>query len=170
LAEADPPMVEGVTDRAADCWAPLLAIADLAGGPWPQLARDAARKIVAGRLSEDQSLGVRLLVDIKAVLNGDARLSTVGLLAKLNAVDESGWGGWNGGKGMGPRDLARKLKPFGITAKTMRISDNATARAYERDQFKDAWSRYLRDISETSETKCNTDSYSNAPDVLDVLD
>lgn len=168
LGESDPVMVEGVTDRAADCWAPLLAIADLAGGPWPELARNAAREIVAGRLSEDQSLGVRLLVDIKAALNGDERLSTVGLLTKLNGLDEAGWGGWNAGKGMGPRDLARKLKPFGIAAKVMRLPDGSTPRCYERDQFADSWSRYLRDTSATSATKRNTDPYSKTLNVADV--
>ena len=33
-----------VEDRAADTWEPLVAVADLAGGGWPELARDACRR------------------------------------------------------------------------------------------------------------------------------
>ena len=35
LAEPDPKMPD-LNDRAADNWHPLLAIADLAGGTWPE--------------------------------------------------------------------------------------------------------------------------------------
>jgi hypothetical protein len=42
LGQGDPEMPEGLTDRAADIWEPLLAIADLAGGEWPARARQAA--------------------------------------------------------------------------------------------------------------------------------
>jgi hypothetical protein len=42
LADPDPQIPEALNDRADDNWRPLLAIADLAGGEWPQLARQAA--------------------------------------------------------------------------------------------------------------------------------
>jgi uncharacterized protein DUF3631 len=35
-------MPDALHDRAQDNWEPLIAIADLAGGGWPKLARDAA--------------------------------------------------------------------------------------------------------------------------------
>jgi hypothetical protein len=35
LAEARPDLPEGIEDRAADCWEPLIAVADLAGREWP---------------------------------------------------------------------------------------------------------------------------------------
>src|SRR6185437_8335397 len=38
LERATPAMP--LEDRAADTWEPLIAVADLAGGPWPELARD----------------------------------------------------------------------------------------------------------------------------------
>ena len=34
-----PDMPDGIEDRNADVWEPLLAIADLAGGEWPERAR-----------------------------------------------------------------------------------------------------------------------------------
>jgi hypothetical protein len=42
-----PEMPAGVEDRAADCWEALLVVADLAGGEWPRLAREAAVALVA---------------------------------------------------------------------------------------------------------------------------
>src|SRR6267154_1261530 len=42
IARAEPQIPHGLTNRAADVWEPLLALADLAGGWWPELARTAA--------------------------------------------------------------------------------------------------------------------------------
>ena len=36
-----------LNDRAGDIWEPLLTLADLAGGPWPELARQAAAHLTA---------------------------------------------------------------------------------------------------------------------------
>src|SRR6516164_3639408 len=41
LVDPDPQIPEALNDRAADNWRPLVAIADLVGGEWPQLARQA---------------------------------------------------------------------------------------------------------------------------------
>src|SRR5262249_19350632 len=42
LRDPDPQIPRELNDRAADNWRPLLAIADIAGGTWPQDARRAA--------------------------------------------------------------------------------------------------------------------------------
>src|SRR5262249_32950756 len=42
IAAAAPEIPPSLNDRAADIWEPLLIIADLAGGEWPGLARQAA--------------------------------------------------------------------------------------------------------------------------------
>ena len=63
LQNARPLIPEGLNDRAADNWEPLLAIADLAGNEWPMLARNAAVKLSADFEAEAQadSNKVRLL-------------------------------------------------------------------------------------------------------------
>src|SRR5262249_51436770 len=63
LVDADPQMPEALNDRAADNWRPLLAIADLAGGEWPQLARQAA--LTLSGEAQDGAVGVELLKDIR---------------------------------------------------------------------------------------------------------
>ena len=63
-----PEMPEGVTDRPADVWEPLLAIADEAGGHWPQTARQACVDLLRSAQTVDSgSLGVRLLSDLRRV-------------------------------------------------------------------------------------------------------
>jgi hypothetical protein len=42
-----PDLPREIQDRAADIWEPLIAVADLAGGKWPRLAREAAVALVA---------------------------------------------------------------------------------------------------------------------------
>jgi Protein of unknown function (DUF3631) len=48
IANARPAIPESLNDRAADIWEPLLALADLAGGDWPEKARRAAEGLTAG--------------------------------------------------------------------------------------------------------------------------
>jgi hypothetical protein len=67
LADARPDIPADLDDRAADGWEPLLAIADAAGGEWPQRARAAAVALSASAGKDDESLGVTLLKDARAV-------------------------------------------------------------------------------------------------------
>lgn len=169
LAEARPTMPIGISDRQADCWEPLLAIADLAGGSWPVQSRRSAQRIAGGSVAEDRSVGVQLLSDIRLCLNGHERISSVGLLAKLNSIEEAPWGGWHDGSGMRPRDLARRLKPFGIESRTVRLDDGSTPKGYVREDFTDSWRRYLPSGAATTATTATRIRIPVA-DVTDVAD
>jgi Protein of unknown function (DUF3631) len=146
LTTARPAMPEGVVDRAADVWEPLLAIADLAGGDWPQRARDAALAIVANRVADDLSWGVHLLADVREVfaVEEEDRMSSLSLVKALNGLTESAWGGLHDRQGLDQRDLARRLKPYSIVPRSIRLADGTVPRGYLREQFVDAWRRYLR--------------------------
>ncbi len=65
------------------------------------------------------------------------------LLQDLCAREERPWGEWGRGRGsMSPRQLAARLKPFGVQPGSLR--DGAkTGKGYTREQFADAFSRYL---------------------------
>ncbi len=65
LKDAKPVMPAGLHNRAAANWKLLLAIAELAGGPWPDLAREAAVRLTRSR--HRPSNGVRLLSAFKKV-------------------------------------------------------------------------------------------------------
>jgi hypothetical protein len=143
LATARPDLPDELSDRAQDVWEPLLAIADMAGEAWAAKARAAAVELSArGVDDEDASAGVQLLAHIRDVFDGD-RMTSKALCDALNADDEMPYGGWNEGKGISTRELGRKLVPYRIRARKVRIGDNANQNGYLRAHFGDAWTRYV---------------------------
>jgi hypothetical protein len=142
LAEAEPGLPEELPDRAADCWEPLLAIADLAGGDWPKRARRAAIALSGRGAESDDSIGVQLLADCRPALDEHDCMFTKDLIAFLRKDEEAPWATWHRGESISPRSLARLLHRFGIRSRTIRIG-NETAKGYHREQFEDAWRRYV---------------------------
>jgi hypothetical protein len=93
---------------------------------------------------EDQSPGVRLLADVRTAFGADTRLATAELLGRLTALDDTPWADQIDGKSDKARSswLARKLRPYGISSRTLRIGDS-TPKGYEAGDFADTWRRYL---------------------------
>ncbi|MFC2027129.1 DUF3631 domain-containing protein [Chloroflexota bacterium] len=157
-ADIEPDIPSQLNDRAADCWEPLLAIADVAGGEWPQKARQAAITLMAGEIHRDESTGIQLLGDIYAIFRDDLdQLPSNDLVDYLNQKEESPWGDYRGG-GLTARKLASFLKPYGISPHNIR-TDKKVPKGYTQDDFLDAWKRYLpynKDLSATSATPAST--------------
>ena len=165
LCNADPETPAGMNDRAADNWRPLLAIADLIGGACPETARLAAKALAESEQDEDNaSIGVTLLADIKDIFEARkaSRISTEDLLCDLHAMEERAWPEWNRGKAITSRQIARHLKPFGVTPRTLRMGYK-TQKGYELEQFKDAFERYLTNLSVTALQPSETKEYSDIP-------
>ena len=141
-------------DRAADSWEALFAIAELAGGDWPERGRAAAQELSGESADSDASIAVRLLSNCYAAFNGHDHLATKDLIASLADDEEAPWGGWHKGNPISPRAIANLLEPFGVRPRTVRLSSSETARGYARESFEDAWKRYLpahpRDLSDTT--------------------
>lgn len=135
-----PEMPEGVNDRPADVWEPLLTVADAAGQAWPERARAACVELVASATPDSVSLGVRLLIDVREVFEQREELFTAELLAKLHALDNAPWSELKG-KPLNEYGLGRFLRDYEIRSKTIRIGEHK-AKGYERADFTDAWSRY----------------------------
>lgn len=144
LAAARPELPDTLNDRQQDSVEPLLAIVDEAGSDWPERLRKAVVEIFGGESSEDQSIRVRLLADVRTVFDTSRaeKLTSMDLLSKLADVETSPWGDWRHGKPLNAVGLAHLLKPFGICPRTIRV-DGATPKGYLRDSFLDAWERYL---------------------------
>jgi hypothetical protein len=164
-----PDLPAGLNDRAEDAWEPLLAIADQAGGDWPQLARAACAALADGAAEDTQTTGTRLLADLRAIFGDADALVTKAILGKLHALDESPWGDWYGHP-LTARDLAELLRPFEVKPRRVRV-DGATpgARGYTRADLYDAWRRYLAGVSATDATSA-TWLASHVADVADVAD
>ena len=141
---ARPDLPEALHDRAADNWEPLLQIATIAGGVWPELATRAALKLSGGG-EQSQGIGAELLADIRTVFETRKvhRISMADLLAALLADEEAPWATWRGGRQpMTPRNLGKVLGEYGIKSKTVKIGYEAP-KGFSLDQFSDAFARYL---------------------------
>ena len=102
LRVARPGMPSALGDRAADICEPLLAIADLAGGKWPDMARAALVELCAGGDVVDESAGIRLLAAIREIFQAGQvdRISTKDLLEELISRDgDEPWAAWWGSRG-----------------------------------------------------------------------
>jgi hypothetical protein len=131
-----------VEDRAADTWEPLIAVADLAGGTWPQRARNACLALTADRESaDDVPLKVRLLMDCRTAFAHAPALPTGVLLDRLRADPEAPWIDLGPG-GLSARRLAQMLRDYDITSSNQRFPESGQAKGYNRLDFTDAWSRY----------------------------
>jgi hypothetical protein len=152
MTATEPTMPEGITDRPADVWEPLLAVADVAGGDWPERARKAAVELNAARAVADPSLGVKLLTDVRGIFGaaGVDRISSEDLVARLCALDESPWGNLRG-KPIDTRGVAARLRRFDVRPNSVRFDDD-TKKGYLREWFFDAFDRYLPAESGTSGT------------------
>jgi hypothetical protein len=168
LTIADPQMPEGITDRPADTWEALLAIADDVGGDWPDRARTACVFLNDARSSEDGNVSVRLLLDLcGAIQPGERLVFSQTFCDRLNEMEEAPWAGWNDGAGIHPRDLARRLRGFGAQSKKVRIGAD-TRQGYEIPALEDIFVRYGCDNRNNRNTR-NTPA-SDVPDVPHVPD
>lgn len=144
LTNAYPEMPAGIEDRPADVWEALLAVADGAGGDWPQRARVAAVTLVTASREGIPSLGVALLADMRRIFEIRDSISTEDIIKALCSLEEAPWSDIRG-KPLDPRRLANYLRPYNVQSKVVRIG-TSTFRGYARADLWDAWTRYLPPI------------------------
>jgi hypothetical protein len=152
LRRARPIFPDEFSDRQQDISEPLLAIADDAGGEWPSRVRRSLLALFRSEASEDSSLGVTLLRDIRSVFDSrsdiDAgRIFSAVLVHSLTEMEGSPWADREKGREFTATSLAKILKKYHIHPKTIRIGDY-TQKGYMRECFSEAWSRYVRDTVE----------------------
>jgi Protein of unknown function (DUF3631) len=142
LADPDPAIPDALNDRAADNWRPLLAIADLAGGAWPQRGRESACRL-SGEGHDSTSINVDLLADIRLAFGETDMIRSIDLVAKLTADLEKPWVEWKHGKPLTQKQLASLLRPFGIISEKVSLPGLADAKGYKRVRFEEAWEAYI---------------------------
>ena len=144
LQDAEPNIPNVGNDRAEDNWLPLIAIADLLGGDWPEKIRSAMLTIEGNKSDDEDSIGVMILTDIKQAFadKKSDRISSQGLVDYLIDIDDRPWCEWKRGFPMTKMTLSKLLKPFSIKSKDIRVN-HTVLKGYTHDAFKDAFSRYL---------------------------
>ncbi len=177
LSTIDPTPLDAANDRAIDAWDTLFAVADVAGGEWPQRARAAALAFIGADEAEalDSDVALLLLADVRDIFDGEMildkegapvvdlftrepqrtggtdRIATKALLERLCALEERPWNAWGKAKKpMTDMGLAKLLRPYGIRSGTIRLADDVTLKGYHRHAFEDAFARYLPDSGVSS--------------------
>ena len=159
-----PDLPDGIVDRLAEVWEPIIAVADVTGVTWPERAREAA--VYFANIAGDRapSLGVRLLTDLKTVFGDRPAMFTEDVLAALNGMDEAPWGNLRGNP-LDPRGIANRLRQYGVKSTTVRIGDQVS-KGYKAEDLFDPWQRYLP----PSPPPESVTSVTNGDDVTDVTD
>jgi hypothetical protein len=141
LEKTEPAMP--VEDRAADTWEPLVAVADHAGGDWPERARTAVLVMTTDAAENDQadSDSLALLIDCRTAFGEELALPTSELLRRLTSEEEARWREC-GPTGLTARKLGALLREFEVRSTTMRFPGFGQAKGYLRAAFTDAWQRY----------------------------
>lgn len=126
LKEAEPEMPAGVYDRDALKWTPLIAIADVASGRWPMLARRVAQAFVGAKVQAEEE---KLIADIWNIFEkrGADRLRSEELSAAV---------------GLSASELAMRLADFQIRPRKVRFPEKPL-QGYLRSQFALAAASYV---------------------------
>ena len=149
LRAMDPAMPLTITNRNADNWRPLLAVADAAGGEWPARARTIAETMTDQADGDDQSLKTILLEDVRSVFGtkGVDKLPSADLVEALSEMKDRPWPELGrAAKPITQNKLAGLLKDFGIRPGNV-WAGSKPLKGYGLGQFEDAFRRYLPDPS-----------------------
>ena len=158
----DVPFPPGLHDRARDAWAPLLSIAERAGGGWSGQTGRAWRacETITATTKDETDIAEMLLTDMRQVFHqaGDPRHLPTGkseaaydpyspaILPALIAMEGRPWSEHSRRRPLSTRGLASLLGRFKIKSGTIRPQSGPTAKGYKREAFEPVWERYdIRD-------------------------
>jgi hypothetical protein len=144
-----PAMPAGVTDRDADVWEDLFAVADMAGGDWPERIRVAAIELIEQARDSTPSLGVQLLADLRDIFGDAIALTTEQIIGRLCELPESPWQEVVSGKPINARGLAQRLRAYGVRSRKVRPAGGDPLQGYRREDLFDVWTRYLPTLTQT---------------------
>jgi hypothetical protein len=148
LTAADPALPASVVNRLKLVWKPLLAIADRAGGAWPERARQAL-EADRGR-ARDPNLGEQLLLDIRSVIawrgkpvGEDKALPTKTIVQELAAIELRTWTVFGKARQMiRDTDIARLLAPYEVRPVQVKL-DGINRNGYRLTDLDAAIARYI---------------------------
>jgi hypothetical protein len=140
-----PTLPAGLNDRAEDCWLPLLAIADVAAGNWPDLARKAALALSTD-IDDADTFATKLLKALKQdfIDEGEDHEKgfqiTTDICDHLNNDKEAPWANFK--NQMTPELLAKYLGRYKVKSEQIMLNGNRVRGFYWR-KLKPVFDRYL---------------------------
>ncbi|MCG7990596.1 MAG: DUF3631 domain-containing protein [Candidatus Thiodiazotropha lotti] len=139
IGQQKPAMPDGIINRIADKWTPLLSIADIAGGKWPEISRYA---LLSQSDAKKPCLSTQLLRDIEKVTKFSSHVFTEDLIHKICQLTDSPWPQYNKEKGaIKSTQIAKLLADFSLSPTTVRIGDKSK-KGYKKEQLRTAHDRY----------------------------
>lgn len=134
LEEAWPQAPEGMEDRDAELVEPLLAVADAAGGDWPERIRTAVKVLLRNEADEDEESEPTtpremLLADLSLVFH-EERLASREIVARLSALPGSPWRRYPSPQAAG-KEIAHILAGADVKPRPVWL-DGMTVRGYDR--------------------------------------
>ena len=88
-------------------------------------------------------IGIKFLQDSRTIFESERYLATSDLIAELRLLEESPWDKYNRGNPISPRQISKLASEYQIIPK---LKGKLRKRSYVREDFVDAWSRYLPDL------------------------
>ena len=146
LKGARPLLPLGFKNRLRMNWLLQLAIADLAGGDWPKLARRAAVRLAPER--REVSEGVRLLEAFRMLFATHGSMITSAEVQRLLIADaNSEWADFRGHGPISQRQIAVLLDPYDVHPDVIHPQGRKAERGYKAEWFGDTFARYLRPMA-----------------------
>jgi len=145
LEDAFPELPGRLNDRQRDICAPLIAIADLAGGEWPSAARDALVKLYGASEGDAADVRERALAAVwSQYADGAAFISLKALVETMLADDAAGWNTAVRGRPLDTGTLARWVKAYDLSTERPRSeTDPKRPRGYPLEAVRAVARRYL---------------------------
>jgi putative DNA primase/helicase len=159
LKNAQPVMPDGLNNRAAMNWHLLLAVADLAGGGWPEQARQAAVKLTRER--REPSEGKRLLAKFRELFAAHGPVLTSADVQRWLTENDGEWAEFRGRGPITKWQIAKLLEPYNIAPDVVHPRGRPADRGYKAEWFAEAFKHFLSESSR-SQTYARTQGQQEA--------
>ena len=144
-ATVRPALVPGLSSRSMDAWEPLLALATLAGGDWPERATASAMNLSFDdpeALAQDTMYRRCLIACHELMAEHEKFLPSEEVVDRLKAHDEE-WRFLNS-TGITPKGLGRMLGQYKVKSVRDRTADGDRLRGYLRMDIAEAYQVWIR--------------------------
>ena len=147
LRKTTPEMPNELINRERDKFRPLFAIAEAAGGNWPNRVHNAALGLSDRAGHEEKETAIQLLADIRELSQkydwhgGVSSYKLANQLVQDMPLDRP-WSTFDKGQEISQKQIANLLAPFGIRPAQLWIN-GGKVRGYRPADFEEAFRRYL---------------------------
>lgn len=138
-----PEMPKGIEGRKREIFEPLMMVANVAGGHWPETAAQACKELALGEneLKPEVPLSARILLDLKRIFGNSKQMSTENIINALYGLENGPWLEMWPHSGTAPVELSALVTPLGVgPVKIWDATEKRSVQGYKRDMLALLWS------------------------------